>query len=96
MAEKKDPVADQFTELRAYVEFSHGDLSKRIDSTRADVARVERKMDARFDAIDSRFEAVDARFEAIDARFDRMDARFDRLESKIDALKPARRTPRRK
>ena len=44
-AEEKDPVMEQFAELRKYVEFSHDDLSKRLDltATRADVARLERK-----------------------------------------------------
>lgn len=100
MAEETDPVMEQFAELRKYVEFSHGDLSKRLDlmATRADVARLERKTDARFDKVDNRFEQVDKRFEQVDmrfdlvdARFDRIETRFDRLERKIDALTPTRR-----
>lgn len=112
MADEKDPVLEQFAELRNYVEFSHGELSKRLDltATRADVARLERKTDARFEQVDKRFEQVDARFEQVDkrfdqvdarfdqvdARFDRMDTRFDRLERKIDALAPARHAPHRR
>ena len=105
MAEEKDPVMEQFAELRKYVEFSHEDLSKRLDltATRADVARLERKTEARFEQVDKRFEQVDKRFEQVDRRFDLVDARFDRLETrfdrldrKIDALGPARRAPRRR
>ena len=98
MAEEKDPVMEQFAELRKYVEFSHGEISKRLDltATRADVARLERKTEARFEQVDKRFEQVDKRFDLVDARFDRLETRFDRLDRKIDDLRPASRAPRRR
>ena len=40
---------------------------------REEMATLEKKMDARFDAVDARFDAVDARFDAVDARFDRLE-----------------------
>ena len=102
MAEEKDPAMEQFAELRKYVEFSHKELSKRLDSTatRADVTRLERKTEARFDQVDKqfeqvdkrfeqvdkRFEQVDKRFEQVDRRFDLVDARFDRVETRFDRL----------
>ncbi len=81
-AEKKDPLVEQFVELRKYVEFSHEKLSKRLDDG--------------FNQVDARFEQVDKRFDRVDARFDRVETRFDRLERKIDALGPTRRAPTRR
>ncbi len=64
---------------------------------RADMLRLEDRVDARFEAVDVRFEAfeqkVDARFEAfeqkVDARFEafeqKVDARFEAFEQKVDA-----------
>lgn len=52
-----------------------------------ELAKFEKTVDARFDAIDARFEAldskIDARFEAVDSK---MDARFEAVNAKIDSL----------
>lgn len=49
--------------------------------------RVERRKDARFDAVDARFGRVDARFDRADARFDKVDARFDKVDEQIRLLR---------
>lgn len=60
-------------------------------------AKLEARLDARFEAIDRRFEAIDRRFEAIDRRFDTMhkemverfmavDERFATMNLGIDHL----------
>ena len=68
---------------------------------RADMLRLEDRVDTRFEAVDVRFEAfeqkVDARFEAfeqkVDARFEafeqKVDARFDSVHSEIHGLREA-------
>lgn len=55
-------------------------------ATRADLADLITRFEARFDQIDARFDHVDARFDHIDARFERFEARFDRLDSRVDRV----------
>ncbi len=63
---------------------------------RADMLRLEDRVDARFEAVDARFEAVDARFEAVDAKIDALrealhglDKRMAGLEGLMQGLKEA-------
>ena len=53
---------------------------------RADMLRLEDRVDARFEAVDARFEAVDARFEAVDARFEAVNAKIDALREALHGL----------
>jgi tetrahydromethanopterin S-methyltransferase subunit G len=59
-------------------------------ATRADLAALERRMDARFDIVDARFggrfDAVDAQFRSIDARFDAIDERFRSIDARFLAV----------
>ncbi len=50
-------------------------------ATKADLAALVERLDARFDGIDARFDGIDARFDGIDARQEQVDSRFDRLEA---------------
>jgi hypothetical protein len=53
--------------MRKYVEFSHKELSKRLDltATRADVGRLERTVDSRFDQADRRFDRLERKLDAL-------------------------------
>ena len=59
-------------------------------ATRGDLARLEQKVDARFDAVDARFAAVEARFDAMEARLDArflgVDAKFLGVDARFDAI----------
>ena len=48
--------------------------------------KLEKRFDARFDAIDKRFEGVDARFDAIDKRFEGVDKRFEGVGKRFDGV----------
>jgi DNA anti-recombination protein RmuC len=50
-------------------------------ATTADLERLERKMDHRFELVDQRFEQVDQRIEHLEQRFDQ---RFEQLERRFD------------
>ena len=56
-------------------------------ATKADVNRLEAKIDAKFDAMDqkfgAKFEAMNAKFEAMDQKFEAMDQKF---ETKFEAM----------
>ncbi|MBZ5557412.1 MAG: hypothetical protein LAO77_09090 [Acidobacteriia bacterium] len=65
----------------------HMDRRLRTKADKADVRRLERRMNERFAAVDERFAAVDARFVAVDARFDRIDARFGEMMRQFDGLR---------
>jgi hypothetical protein len=45
-------------------------LREELGEMRAEIRGLEKKFDARFDAVDAKFDAVDAKFEAVDAKFD--------------------------
>lgn len=77
MAEEKDLLLEQFAEMRKYVEFSHKELSEKValtataadlKATRADLGRLERKVDARFDVTDSRFDRLERKIDALAVR----------------------------
>jgi chromosome segregation ATPase len=53
----------------AYLEGKVEEHSHAFLAIRDAIARLEQRMDARFDAIDRRFEAVDRRFNTIDRHF---------------------------
>jgi hypothetical protein len=59
-------------------------------ATRSDLARLEARMTAGFDAADARmtagFDAVEARFDLIGAKFDAVGARFDTIGTRFDTL----------
>jgi DNA anti-recombination protein RmuC len=56
-------------------------------ATTADLERLERKMDHRFELVDQRFGQVDQRFEQLEQRFDErfrlMDARFEQVDARF-------------
>jgi hypothetical protein len=54
-------------------------------ATTADLERLERKMDHRFELVDQRFEQIDQRFEQVDARFGQVDDRFSSLQRELEA-----------
>ena len=62
----------------AYLEGRVEEHGQMINGVREAVSSLERRMDARFEAIDRRFEAIDRRFEAIDLRLDAMDGKISR------------------
>lgn len=57
-------------------------------ATKADLAAMEARIEARFDGVEARF---GARFQEVEARFDMVDARFDmadlRLSSELNAVR---------
>jgi hypothetical protein len=58
-------------------------------ATTADLERLERKMEHRFELVDQRFEQVDQRFEHLERRFDerfqQVDDRFTWLQRELEA-----------
>lgn len=62
------------------------DRRLRTKADKADLRRLERRMNERFAAVDARFVAVGARFVAVDARFVAVDARFDRIDARFDRI----------
>lgn len=92
--ESKDPVLVHLEELRKYVEFSHDDLSKRLDSTRTDVTALRTEVTTlRTDVTSLRTDVTTGL-----GRLERkVDSGFDLLARKIDGLGSARRvSPRRR
>ena len=63
------------------------DRRLRLKADKADLRRLERRMDARFAQLDARFAQVDARFEQVDARFEQVDARFGEMMRQFDGLR---------
>jgi len=66
-SDTKDPVLEQFIELRQYIEHSHDGLSKRIDGlsgrvekVEAGQRRLERKIDAGFDRLGRKVDGLGA------------------------------------
>ena len=59
-------------------------------ATKADVNRLEAKIDAKFDAMDqkfgAKFEAMNAKFEAMDQKFEAMDQKFEAMDQKFEAM----------
>lgn len=49
-------------------------------------ARINGRMDERFDRNDKRFEQIDRCFEQIDRRFEQIDKRFDRMDQRMDQM----------
>jgi hypothetical protein len=57
----------------------------RTKADKADVRRLERRMNQRFAAVDRRFAAIDARFDTLEARMAIMDKRLhDKLDLFLD------------
>lgn len=52
-------------------------------ASKSDIARLEERLNTRFDAIDARFDQMEGR---TDARFDRMDDRIDRMDDRMDQM----------
>ncbi len=59
--------------------------------TKADLAALVERIDARFDGIDARFDGIDARQEQVDSRFDRLEAHMVRFDAKLDGFHEALR-----
>jgi DNA anti-recombination protein RmuC len=53
-------------------------------ATTADLERLERKMDHRFELVDRRFEQVDRRFEQVDQRFEHLEELFAERFRQVD------------
>lgn len=49
-------------------------------------ARINGRMDERFDRNDKRFEQIDQRFEKIDQRFEQIDRRFEQVDERFDRM----------
>lgn len=60
MADDRDPLLEPFAEMRKYVEFSHKELSQKLDLTRVDLARLERKVDSGFDRLGRKIDTLGA------------------------------------
>ena len=67
--------------------------SRGLTEVRQSVARLEERMEVRFDAVDARFRSIegrlgstDSRFDAVDHRFDAVDHRFDAVDRRFDAV----------
>jgi hypothetical protein len=60
-------------------------------ATKSDLLALERKLDARFDAMEARFngrlDVIDGRFEVIDGRFEVIDSRFAVVDRQLDAMR---------
>lgn len=84
----RDPVIEQFVELRKYIEHSHDGLSKRLDGVETRLGSVE----SRLGGVESRLGGVEAGQKLLERR---VDSGFDRLGRKIDAL-GTRRAPARR
>ena len=89
------PAAQAEVQARALGEALLGTLATRADleelrqSSRADLAALESRLEIRFTKIDARFEQVDARFEhmdsRLDGRFEQVDAQFENVKSRLSA-----------
>lgn len=66
-------------ELQMVVDTLIGEMSKME-------ARINGRMDERFDRNDKRFERIDQHFGQIDKRFERIDKRFDRMDQRMDQM----------
>ena len=57
------------------------DLDRAVTELKGDIAKVDAKVDAKFDAMDAKVDAMDAKFEerfrSVEERFESMDAKFD-------------------
>ena len=81
-----------FEERLAYLEGRVEEHSRNVDGVHDALLSMERRTDARFDAVDRRFDAVDRRLNALDAKIDlkcgaldaKIDSRCDALDAKID------------
>ncbi len=95
--ESKDPVLIHLEELWKYVEFSHDGLSKRLDSTQAEVSGIRADVTTLRADVTALRTDVTATRDGL-GRLDRkVDSGFDRLARKIDGLGSARRaSPRRR
>ena len=74
----------------AYLEGQVSEHSHTLIEIRDSIRQLERRFDARFEAIDRRFEnlerSIDARFDGVDRRFDIIDRRFEAVDRRIDGL----------
>jgi chromosome segregation ATPase len=70
----------------AFLEGRVNEQSQQIEGIREAIVSLERRMDARFEAIDRRFEVIDRRFEAIDRRFEAIDRRFEAIDRRFEAI----------
>ncbi len=69
-----------FEERLAYIEGRVEEHSRGVDGIRDALLSLERRTDARFDAVDRRFDTVDRRLNALDAK---IDSRCDALDEKM-------------
>ena len=65
--------------LIALVAWLRSELISRTD-------KLEKRFEARFDAIDKRFDGVGKRFEGVGKRFDGVDKRFDGVDKRFDGV----------
>jgi chromosome segregation ATPase len=73
-------------ERLAFLEGRVTEHAQQIEGIREAIVSLERRLDARFEAIDRRFEAIDRRFEAIDRRFEVIDRRFEVIDRRLEAI----------
>ena len=74
-----------FEERLAYLEGRVEEHSRSVDGIHDALVSLERRTDARFEAVDRRFDAVDRRFDAVDRRFNALDATIDGMREALDA-----------
>ncbi|HET9268932.1 MAG TPA: hypothetical protein VFO31_12240 [Vicinamibacterales bacterium] len=74
----------------AYLEGQVSEHSHTLIEIRDSIRQLERRFDARFEAIDRRFEnlerSIDARFDGVDRRFDIIDRRFEAVDRRVGGL----------
>lgn len=95
-SDTKDPVLEQFIELRKYIEHSHDGLSKRIDGLSGRIDGLSGGLDGlsgRVDELSGRVEKVEAGQRRLERK---IDAGFDRVGRKIDGLGSLRQVARRR
>lgn len=61
-------------------------VNERFDGIKVEVARLEKRMDERFDRVDERFKQVDAEFDRIDKRFEQVDKRFEQMDKRFEQV----------
>ena len=65
---------ERVARIEAQMSEQSGALTEVREATRS----LERRIDARFEAVDRRFEAVDRRFDSVDRRIDLLDEKVSR------------------
>jgi hypothetical protein len=64
----------------------HVDRRLRTTADKADVRRLERRMDERFGTVESRLGAVESRLDGVESRLGGVESRLGRVERGVDSL----------